>query len=51
MEYGGAWTSQYSRSTMRGVRSMMPWIVVLRERHWDESFGRDGHRVMLVGKK
>jgi len=40
--------SQPNALTVEGVRAGLQGMTIVREHHWDEPFGRDGHRVVLV---
>jgi SAM-dependent methyltransferase len=37
--------------TLERVRSALPGLVITGENQWDEPFGHDGHRVVLVAEK
>lgn len=40
--------SQPAALTLAGVKSALTGMTMTREHHWDEPFGHDGHRVVLV---
>jgi SAM-dependent methyltransferase len=42
--------SQPNRLTVDGVKSALAGMTMIREHHWDEPFGHDGHRVVLVAE-
>jgi len=40
--------SQPNALTVERVRTVLPGMQLVRENHWDEPFGHDGHRVIVV---
>jgi hypothetical protein len=33
------------------VRALLPEMAIQREKRWDEPFGQDGHRVLILADK
>jgi SAM-dependent methyltransferase len=42
--------TQPNALTVERVRSALPGMTLIREHHWDDAFGHDGHRVIIVAE-